>query len=148
MERKIIEITDCIGNEINRISSAKLSTRVELYRRLSIAKDFLDTHRDKRIKVSEAADVAALSIHHFKRAFKELFNITPHQYHIKKRLDNSVASQRRTFCSALLHYDCRYTESSIELVNIPIIPMNVEFLGQNGEDRAQAAIFASCSIRL
>lgn len=74
---------------IDRISSAKLSTRLELFRRLSIAKDFLDSNTDKRIKVEEAAFVASLSTHHFKRAFKELFNITPHQYHVKKRLENS-----------------------------------------------------------
>src|SRR6185312_14780978 len=75
--------------EIDKLNSTKLSTRTELYRRLYIAKDYMDAHPDKRISIDEVARVAFLSTHHFKRAFKELFETTPHQYHVVKRLERS-----------------------------------------------------------
>jgi len=75
--------------EINKIKAAKLSTRTELYRRLSVAKDYMDANVDKRVSIEEVASVAILSSHHFKRMFKELFGITPHQYHVQKRLAHS-----------------------------------------------------------
>lgn len=78
-----------IKQDIDRLKSAKLSTRTELYRRLVIAKDYMDAHPEKRISIEEVATVAFLSPHHFKRAFKELFNIAPHQYHVGKRLEHS-----------------------------------------------------------
>jgi AraC-like DNA-binding protein len=78
-----------LKQDIDKLKTAKLSTRTELYRRLCIARDYMDAHPQKRISVDEVAGVAFLSTHHFKRAFKELFNITPHQYHIHKRLEFS-----------------------------------------------------------
>jgi len=78
-----------LKQDIDQLKSAKLSTRTELYRRLTIAKDYMDTHREKRISIDEVAAIAFLSPHHFKRAFKELFHIAPHQYHVEKRLEYS-----------------------------------------------------------
>ncbi|HTA82835.1 MAG TPA: AraC family transcriptional regulator [Bacteroidia bacterium] len=78
-----------LKQDIDKLKSAKLSTRTELYRRLTIARDYMDAHPEKRISIEDVATVAFLSPHHFKRAFKELFNITPHQYHIEKRLSYS-----------------------------------------------------------
>jgi len=78
-----------LKQDIDKLKTAKLSTRTELYRRLCIARDYMDAHPQKRISVDEVAGVAFLSTHHFKRAFKELFDITPHQYHIHKRLEFS-----------------------------------------------------------
>ena len=86
---RLLDIHKNLKPEIDKLNSTKLSTRTELYRRLYIAKDYMDAHPDKRISIDEVARVAFLSTHHFKRAFKELFETTPHQYHVVKRLERS-----------------------------------------------------------
>ena len=86
---RLLAVHKNLKPEIDKINSAKLSTRTELYRRLSIAKDYMDAHPEKRISIEEVAKISFLSTHHFKRAFKELFDTTPHQYHVIRRLEHS-----------------------------------------------------------
>lgn len=86
---RLLGVHKNLKQDIDRLKSAKLSTRTELFRRLSIARDYMDAHPNKRISIDEVSHIALLSPHHFKRAFKELFNTTPHQYHIEKRLEYS-----------------------------------------------------------
>jgi AraC family transcriptional regulator len=83
---RLLQIHRELYAEINKISSVKFSTRKELYRRLCIGKDFLDSNIHRKISIEEVSRIACLSPHHFKRAFKKLFGLTPHHYHVKKRL--------------------------------------------------------------
>lgn len=55
----------------------KNSTKVELYKRLSIARDYIHAHFSEDLNLSELSRVACLSPYHFHRAFKNTFNITP-----------------------------------------------------------------------
>jgi AraC family transcriptional regulator len=86
---RLLQIHRGLYSEINKIDSVKLSTRKELYKRLSIGKEFLDTNLHRKISIEEVSRIASLSPHHFKRAFKKLFGHTPHHYHVKKRLEYS-----------------------------------------------------------
>jgi AraC family transcriptional regulator len=86
---RLLDVHKNLKQDIDRLKSAKLSTRTELFRRLTIARDYMDAHPEKRISIDEVSTIAFLSPHHFKRAFKELFHITPHQYHVEKRLEYS-----------------------------------------------------------
>src|SRR5687768_546079 len=72
-----------------KIDCVKLSTRKELYRRLTIGKEFLDNNLHRKISIEEVSRIASLSPHHFKRSFKNLFGDSPHNYHVKKRLEYS-----------------------------------------------------------
>jgi AraC family transcriptional regulator len=87
MLTQLLSVHKNLFNEINKLKSTKKSTRIELYRRLCIAKDYMDAYPNKRIRIDEVASISFLSPHHFKRTFKELFGITPHRYHIGKRLE-------------------------------------------------------------
>lgn len=84
-----------LGVHRNTLSIAKklpvvrISTRAELYRRLCIARDYLDAHTSQTIHLEEVARQASLSIHHFKRSFTLAFGISPHQYHVNKRLEKA-----------------------------------------------------------
>lgn len=89
MLSRLLKVHQNLSFEIDKIKTTKLSTRTELYRRLSVAKDYMDAHPDKRISIDEVAGIAYLSSHHFKRIFKELFGVTPHKYHVQKRLAHS-----------------------------------------------------------
>lgn len=96
---RLLQIHRGLYTEINKLNSVKLSTRKELYRRLTIGKEFLDTSLDRKISVEEVSRISSLSPHHFKRTFKKIFGLTPHQYHVKKRLEYS----RRLFESGRLN---------------------------------------------
>ncbi len=72
--------------EIERQPAAKRSTREELFRRLHVARDFIEACYLENINLFSIADVANLSPHHFLRLFKQSFQITPYQFVTQKRL--------------------------------------------------------------
>lgn len=69
-----------------RLPVVKKSTRVDLYKRLSLAKSWMDKHLTDHISLNDSADIAMMNPAHFLRNFKTAFGITPHQYLMKKRL--------------------------------------------------------------
>lgn len=75
-----------VYRELERLPSIRQSTRVELYRRLCRAKDFIDASLPQALDLEQMASVACLSPHHFLRLFKQAFGETPHQYLTRKRL--------------------------------------------------------------
>ena len=74
------EIQELVENQISQITSAKLSTRQELFRRLSKAKIHIHTHLHTPLDLDTLSQVACLSKFHFIRLFKEAFGLTPRQY--------------------------------------------------------------------
>jgi AraC-like DNA-binding protein len=72
---------------LDRLSALKHTTRVELYKRLLRARDFIESSYTSEIPLTRIANEAYLSPHHFLRQFKLLFGKTPHQYVISKRLE-------------------------------------------------------------
>jgi AraC family transcriptional regulator len=83
---RLLQIHRGLYSEINKIDSIKFSTRKELYKRLHVGKEFLDSNLHRKISIEEVSRIASLSPHHFKRTFKKLFGHSPHDYHVKKRL--------------------------------------------------------------
>lgn len=75
--------------ETNRIRAAKKSTRVEIYRRLYRAKEYIDQNYSLSLSLDTLARETNFHPHHFLRMFKQLFHITPHQYLTRVRLDNA-----------------------------------------------------------
>jgi AraC family transcriptional regulator len=69
-----------------RIPAVKATTRDELFRRVSRAKTWLDTHFDLDPDMEQAARDACLSPYHFHRVFTRTFGMTPHRYVVEKRL--------------------------------------------------------------
>lgn len=72
---------------VDKLSGLKQTTRVELYKRLLRAKDFIESSYTSEIPLSRIAHEAYLSPHHFLRQFKLVFGKTPHQYVVTKRLE-------------------------------------------------------------
>ena len=75
-----------IRYEMDKLPAIRLATRVEIYRRLHRAKDFIDFCFNKNITLAEMAEQAFLSPYHVLRLFKNLFQETPYQYLTRKRL--------------------------------------------------------------
>jgi AraC-like DNA-binding protein len=78
-----------VRDEILNLPFQKLSTKYELYKRLNLAKDFIDTVCNTKISLKKISSEACLCTHHFIRLFKLMFGVSPYQYLIKKRLENS-----------------------------------------------------------
>jgi AraC family transcriptional regulator len=85
--------------QARRIPAKKLSTRVELYRRLLRGKDYLDSFFGGEVRLDRVASVACVSPYHFHRLFREVFGETPNQYLQRRRLANAqelLTSTERT----------------------------------------------------
>lgn len=74
-------------HDSEKLEAKKKSTRLELLRRLNIARDYMYSCFSGRITLGEVAKLACLSPHHMLRKFKSHFGITPHQYLTKRRLE-------------------------------------------------------------
>lgn len=76
--------------QIARVPARRASTRLELYRRLSRARDFLDATLDRSVAISEVARVACIAPHRLIRLFRDTFGETPHRYAVRVRVDQAV----------------------------------------------------------
>ena len=76
-----------IDQQLLNINSAKRKTKEELFRRVSIAKEYIQYNFSQKLSVDELAQMASLSKYHFLRVFKELFDCTPYQYMLRLKLN-------------------------------------------------------------
>ncbi|WP_276348068.1 helix-turn-helix domain-containing protein [Daejeonella sp. JGW-45] len=65
------------------------TTKVEILKRLTLAKEFIISHYNKDIELEDIAQHACLSVNHLLRTFKQAYGQSPHQYLIRVRVDRS-----------------------------------------------------------
>jgi len=82
--------------EIEKLPPVKLSTKTELYRRVSIAKEYIDLEFTDNLTLKKISGEACLSQFHFLRIFKSVYKQTPHQYLTKKRIEKATELLKRT----------------------------------------------------
>ncbi|HEY4112131.1 AraC family transcriptional regulator [Puia sp.] len=73
------------------VQAVKPSTRLEIFKRISTARDWMDAHYNADITLEDIGGVAAMNSQHFLRMFKQVYNITPHQYLIDLKLRKARA---------------------------------------------------------
>ena len=78
-----------LEGKLQNLTSLKKTTKEELYRRVSIAKDFIEDNYSERINIDELAQNVFLSKYHFIRTFKSLYKKSPYQYILKLRLEKA-----------------------------------------------------------
>src|SRR5262245_3329885 len=61
-----------------------------IYRRIVLAKLFMDEHFAKPINLGEIANESFFSKFHFIRRFKKIYGKTPHQYLISVRVEKAM----------------------------------------------------------
>jgi len=78
-----------IMQAVHKLPPVKNSTRLELYKRLSYALDYLHSHSEGPVNLDELAGTACLSKYHFLRLFKLTWGISPYQYVQQLRMDKA-----------------------------------------------------------
>jgi AraC family transcriptional regulator len=75
-----------LNKNIRSVPKIRLSTQRELYKRLTRAKDYIDSCYDRDLSLEELARVCYLNSSYFLRQFKNYYKVTPRQYLIGKRM--------------------------------------------------------------
>jgi AraC family transcriptional regulator len=78
-----------VYNKADKLNFNSKSTRVEIMKRLNLAKDYMYTNYNKNIALEDLAAHACLSVNHLLRTFKQAFNSSPHQFLIQLRLQRA-----------------------------------------------------------
>lgn len=71
------------------LDALNVSTRNELFKRLTLAKDFMLSNYNQDISMDDISRQSCLSPTHLFRTFKKIYNYSPHQYLMQIRLDNA-----------------------------------------------------------
>lgn len=85
----IVKDQEMIYAQFKNLKASKDETNGRLLNFIYDSKNFIDTNFLENICLDEIAKESKLSQYHFIRLFKDVFNITPYQYIIKKRLEYS-----------------------------------------------------------
>jgi len=80
----------------SHLDVVKITTKVLLYQRLSMAKLWIEKYYGEEINIQQASDIAMINKHHFLRLFKKAFGITPHQFLIETRIREATYLLKRT----------------------------------------------------
>jgi AraC-like DNA-binding protein len=71
------------------LSAVKRSTRLEIYRRLHLAKEFIDAQANEALTLDGIAQASMLSKNHLLKHFRQLFGVSPYQYATIIRLEQA-----------------------------------------------------------
>lgn len=83
---QVLLLHEKIIEQIRRLPVVKRATRIELFRRISIGRDFIESNFRDDINLEFAAQEAYMSKYHFLRFFKLITGYTPYQYLLNKRM--------------------------------------------------------------
>jgi AraC family transcriptional regulator len=86
---ELFRLNDKTALEADAIPAKKRVTREELYKRLTIVKDYISSCYPEEITLEHLSATCYLNPFHLLREFKKLYHITPHQYLIKTRLQEA-----------------------------------------------------------
>ncbi len=80
----------------NKLKAVKYSTRIELFKRLNRAKDYIYSNYSEKVDINTLSKAACLSPYRFLRSFKAAFGNTPNNYLQMRRMDVSGELLLRT----------------------------------------------------
>ncbi|HTQ65838.1 MAG TPA: AraC family transcriptional regulator [Puia sp.] len=82
----MIVLNKHINREIDHVVAKRRSSKEELYKRLHLAKDYMDSCFHEDISLENLSKLCFLNSFHLLREFRKNFGITPHQYLMKQRM--------------------------------------------------------------
>jgi len=84
--QRLLDVHTNTYREVEAIPAMRAATREELYRRIHYAREYAAALFTTPITLEEIARVAGLSPNHLLRTFKQVFDQTPYQYVIARRV--------------------------------------------------------------
>jgi AraC-like DNA-binding protein len=69
-----------INKKLKNLNFVRTATKIEILKRLNLAKEFMSNNYNRKFRLEEIAGVACLSPNHLLRTFKQAFGISPYQY--------------------------------------------------------------------
>lgn len=96
-----------IARRMRTLNVMRPATRLELYRRLELARAFIQENYTRRILLSDIASAAFLSSYYLLRMFRQVYQETPHQYMTKLRIERAAY--------LLAHTDSSVTDICLDL---------------------------------
>ena len=78
-----------INDQLRCLKSKRRTAQEELYRRLSVVKDFIHDNYTEKLEIEQLANLSCLSKFHFLRSFKDLYGLSPYQYAIRLKLEKA-----------------------------------------------------------
>lgn len=78
-----------IDKKLINHSASKRATKEELFRRISLAKDFISDNFKEKVNIDLVAEMSCLSKYHFLRSFKEFYGMSPYQYLLSFKLNEA-----------------------------------------------------------
>ena len=84
--QRLLHMQASIYQEVDSVPAIRAATREELYRRLHYAREYAAALFTTPITLDDMARAACLSPNHLLRTFKQVFDQTPYQYVIAKRI--------------------------------------------------------------
>jgi AraC family transcriptional regulator len=94
--RAMLQSQRNIALEAEKLPEARRATRLELLRRLFLARDYLHASYADNLNIEDMAKIAGLSPYHFIRKFKGAFHETPHSYLRRLRLQKAAELLRQS----------------------------------------------------
>ena len=82
ISENLLQFQHNIFRHMYAIKKVKFSTRQEILKRVLVAKEMIDDNYLQNIDLNCIAKECCLSKYFLIKSFKQVFNITPHQYHI------------------------------------------------------------------
>lgn len=76
-------------NRSSCLEASNAGTRNELFKRVTLAKDFMLSNYNQDISLDDISQQSCLSPTHLFRTFKQIYNCSPHQYLMQIRLNNA-----------------------------------------------------------
>jgi AraC-like DNA-binding protein len=77
-----------------RVEAVKAATRDEIFRRVCLARDVVESSLDESLGLSDLARLSHLSPFHLHRHFRRTFGETPQAYRTRRRLQRAAAALR------------------------------------------------------
>jgi AraC family transcriptional regulator len=86
---EIVLFTDSSTKQSMQLNLKKGTTRQDNYKKLVAARDWIENNFTQSLSLHQLATMASMNDQHFLRRFKTLFNKTPHQYLIDRRIEEA-----------------------------------------------------------
>lgn len=87
---KVFLAQQALKDHIAQLPFGRKATRLELYKRIALVQDYIDSCPQEKLDLDTLAKISCLSKYHFLRVFKEIHGISPHKYIVQRKLEHSI----------------------------------------------------------